>query len=36
MRQNAIEQFEIKPAKGLMEGVTVSEEKTSVEVFFFC
>ena len=36
MRQDAIEQFEIKPAKGLTEGVTLSEEKTNVEVLFFC
>ena len=35
MRQDAIEQFEIKPAKGLTEGVTLSEEKTNVEVLFF-
>lgn len=36
MRQDAMKQFKIQPAKGLTEGVTLSEEKMNVEVLFFC
>ncbi|MDD5994715.1 MAG: hypothetical protein PUC49_07680 [Clostridiales bacterium] len=35
MRQEEFVQFELQPAKGLVEGVTVSEDGKSVEIVFF-